>query len=147
MEEGIVAGGGVALLKARQSLPKLKDSLSNEDEKTGVEILYKALGEPLRAIAKNAGVDEGWVARTIEETGKENKKADDYGFDAMTLKFGSMFELGIVDPAKVTRSAVQNAASIGMMVLTTEALVTDLPEKKENAMPGGMPGGMGGMDY
>ena len=147
LEEGIVAGGGVALLKARQSLPKLKDSLSNEDEKTGVEILYKALGEPLRAIAKNAGVDEGWVARTIEETGKENKKADDYGFDAMTLKFGSMFELGIVDPAKVTRSAVQNAASIGMMVLTTEALVTDLPEKKENAMPGGMPGGMGGMDY
>ncbi|MDO8657929.1 MAG: chaperonin GroEL [Candidatus Levybacteria bacterium] len=144
LEEGIVPGGGVALLKARQSLLKLKESLVNDDEKTGVDILYKALAEPMRGIARNAGADEGWVVRTVEE----NKKVTDYGFNAMTLKFGSMIEAGIVDPAKVTRSAVQNAASVGMMVLTTEALITDLPEKKESPMGGGMPpGGMGGMDY
>jgi len=141
LEEGIVPGGGVTLLKARQALLKLKESLSLEDEKTGVDILYKALTEPIRGIAKNAGVDEGWVVRTVEE----HKKEIDYGFNAMTLEFGSMIEAGIIDPAKVTRSAVQNAASVGMMVLTTEALITDLPEKKETpSMPAG---GMGGMDY
>ena len=141
LEEGIVPGGGVTLLKARQALLKLKESLSLEDEKTGVDILYKALTEPIRGIAKNAGVDEGWVVRTVEE----HKKEIDYGFNAMTPEFGSMIEAGIIDPAKVTRSAVQNAASVGMMVLTTEALITDLPEKKETpSMPAG---GMGGMDY
>ncbi|MBI2075016.1 MAG: chaperonin GroEL [Candidatus Levybacteria bacterium] len=145
LEEGIVPGGGVALLNARQVLPKLKESLKVEDEKIGVEILYKALTEPIRGIARNAGVDDGWVVRAVEEAEKENKKAGDFGFNAMTLNFGSMIEAGIVDPAKVTRSAVQNSASVGMMVLTTEALITDLPEKKEApAMP---PGGMGGMDY
>ena len=143
LEEGIVPGGGVALLKARQSLVKLKDLLKVDDEKTGVDILYKALAEPMRGIAKNAGVDEGWVVRTVEE----NKKVADFGFNAMTLTFGSMIEEGIVDPAKDTRFSVQNAASVAMMVLTTEALITDIPEKKES-MPGGMPGGgMGGMDY
>lgn len=141
LEEGIVPGGGIALLKARQSLISLKNSLAVDDEKTGVEILYKALAEPLKGIAKNTGVDEGWVVRTVEESGKENKKTSDYGFNAMTLNFGSMIEAGIVDPAKVTRSAVQNAVSVGMMVLTTEALITDIPEKKES-MPAGMPGGM-----
>lgn len=141
LEEGIVPGGGVALLRARQVLSKLKDTLTMDDEKTGIEILYKALAEPIRGIAKNAGVDEGWVVKTVEEVEKGNKKSD-YGFNAMTLNFGSMIEDGIVDPAKVTRSAVQNAVSVGMMVLTTEALVTDIPEKKEPQMPGGMPGGM-----
>ncbi|HSX40557.1 MAG TPA: chaperonin GroEL [Candidatus Saccharimonadales bacterium] len=136
LEEGIVPGGGVALLKARQVLPKLKDIVKSDDEKTGIDILYKALAEPIRGIAKNAGVDEGWVVRTVEE----NKKVIDFGFNALTMQFGSMIEAGIVDPAKVTRSAVQNAVSVGMMVLTTEALVTDIPEKKEApAMP---PGGM-----
>lgn len=144
LEEGIVPGGGVTLLKARQALLKLKDSLTYDDEKTGVDILYQALADPLRWIAKNAGADEGWIMRKVEE----NKGAD-YGFNALSMEFGSMLADGIVDPAKVTRSAVQNAASIGMMVLTTEALITDLPEKKETpAMPGGGGmGGMGGMDY
>ncbi len=143
LEEGIVPGGGVTLLKIRQSLLKLKDSLTVDDEKTGVDILYRALEEPVRGIAKNAGYDEGWVVRSIEEGGKA--KEDDYGFNVMTGQFGSMLKAGIVDPAKVTRSAVQNAASVGMMVLTTEALITDLPEKKEApAMP---PGGGMGMDY
>lgn len=141
LEEGIVPGGGVTLLRARQVLPKLKDSLKQEDEKIGVDILYQALAEPIRWIAKNAGADEGWVMKTVEEN-----KTVDYGFNAMTMKFESMLNAGVLDPAKVTRSAVQNAASVAMMILTTEALVTDIPEKKDNA-GGNMPGGMGGMDY
>lgn len=142
LEEGIVPGGGVALLRARSALLKLKETVALPDEKIGIDILYSALSEPLRWIAKNAGADEGWVVKKVEES-----KIDDYGFNALTMDFGSMLAAGIVDPAKVTRSAVQNAASVGMMVLTTEGLVTDIPEKKE-AMPGGMPpGGMGGMDY
>ncbi len=144
LEEGIVPGGGVALLRARQALLKLRESLTVEDEKTGIDILYQALGEPIRWIAKNAGADDGWVIKEVEEKLKEGKNGD-YGFNAMTLEFGSMLAAGILDPAKVARSAVQNAASVGMMVLTTEALVTDLPEKKEGGAAGGMPGGMGGM--
>jgi chaperonin GroEL len=142
LEEGIVPGGGVALLKARRVLEALKETVV-EDEKIGVDILWKALAEPIRGIAKNAGYDEGWVVRTIEDV---KSKVDDNGFNVMTGEFGSMIKAGIVDPAKVTRSAVQNAASVGMMMLTTEALVTDLPEEK-SSMPGagGMPG-MGGMD-
>lgn len=139
LEEGIVPGGGVALLRARTALPKLKESLTSLDEKVGVDILYVALAEPLRWIAKNAGADEGWVMKKVEES-----KIADYGFNALTMEFGSMLKAGIVDPAKVTRSAVQNAASVGIMVITTEGLITDLPEKKE-AMPGGMP--PGGMEY
>jgi len=142
LEEGIVPGGGVALLRARQSLLKLKNTLTIADEKTGVDILYHALGEPIRWIAKNAGADDGWVLKTVEES-----KVVDFGFNAMTMEFGSMISAGVLDPAKVTRSAVQNAASIGMMILTTEALITDLPEKKEAGAGGMPPGGMGGMDY
>lgn len=145
LEEGIVPGGGVALLNARKVLPALKDKLTVEDQKIGVEILYKALEQPLRAIAKNAGADEGWVIKAVEEGGKGAKKETDYGFNVITMDFGSMIDFGIVDPAKVTRSAIQNAASVGMMILTTEALVTDIPEPKA-PMPGGggMPD-MGGM--
>jgi len=142
LEEGIVPGGGVALLRARKSLIKLKGSLTDADEKVGIDILYNALSEPIRWIAKNAGADEGWVMRQVEDS-----KVNDYGFNVMSMSFSSMIADGIVDPAKVTRSAVQNAASIGMMVLTTEGLVTDLPEKKESPMPGGMGGMPGGMEY
>jgi len=141
LEEGIVPGGGVTLLRARGVLPKLKDSLTVMDEKIGIDILYTALGEPIRWIAKNSGADDGWVVKKVEES-----KVLDYGFNAMTVDFGSMLEAGIVDPAKVTRSAIQNAVSVGMMVLTTEALITDLPEKNPQT-PGMPPGGMGGMDY
>jgi chaperonin GroEL len=142
LEEGIVPGGGVALLRARKSLPKLKESLDIDDQKIGVEILYNALAEPVKAISTNSGIDAGWVLRKVEES-----KTHDYGFNAMTTKFESMYTAGIVDPAKVTRSAVENALSIGVMILTTEALVSDIPEKKPE-MPGaggGMPGGMDGM--
>lgn len=138
LEEGIVPGGGVALLRARQVLQRVKEGLSSDDEKTGVEIIYNALSQPLRWIAKNAGADDGWVLKTVEDS-----KILDFGFNAMTMKFGSMIDDGIVDPAKVTRSAVQNAASVGMMVLTTEALITDIKEpEKQISMPPG-----GGMDY
>ena len=142
LEEGIVPGGGVALLKARKALLSLQDSLKIDDEKTGVDILYQALADPIKWITKNAGADEGWVERTVEEAHKDPKKPSDFGFNAKTMQFGSMIAEGIVDPAKVTRSAVQNAASVGMMVLTTEALVTDLPEKNPPAASGMPPGGM-----
>jgi chaperonin GroEL len=147
LEEGIVPGGGVALLRSRMVLEELKNSLTDEDEKTGVDILYQALAEPMRAIARNSGADDGWVLRSVEEAMKADKKVTDYGFNVMTMSFGPMIKAGIVDPAKVTRSAVQNAASVGVMVLTTEALITDLPEKKDagGGMPGGMPPGMGDM--
>lgn len=146
LEEGIVPGGGITLLRSRKVLDKVKDKLSSQDEKQGVEVLYSALSQPAARIISNAGEEPAAVLKDIE-----NSKVDDYGFNVLTMKYGSMIEAGIVDPAKVTRSAVQNAASVGMMVLTTEALVTDLPEKNSPAapaMPGGMGmPGMGGMDY
>ena len=115
----------------------MKKELEFDDEKVGVDILYRALAEPLRWIVQNAGADAGWILRKVEES-----KETDYGFDALTMQFCHMLAAGIVDPAKVTRSALQNAISIGAMVLTTEALVTDIPEKKETpSMPPG--GGMG----
>ncbi|OGK56927.1 chaperonin GroL [Candidatus Roizmanbacteria bacterium RIFCSPLOWO2_02_FULL_38_10] len=139
LEEGIVAGGGVTLLKARKLVLALKEKISNDEEKTGVDIVYRSLSEPLSMIARNSGVDSGWVLKKVEET-----KESDYGFDALTLDFGSMFKKGIVDPAKVVRTGLENAASVAIMILTTEALVTDLPEKKEPNMPAA-PSGMG--DY
>ncbi len=150
IEEGIIPGGGVSLLKARKNLDKLRRTLSIEDEKIGVDILSYALEQPVRVIAQNSGVDAGWVVKKVEES-----KKDDFGFDSLTEEFGSMIQKGIVDPVKVTRSALENAASVATMVLTTEALVTDLPEKNPPPPPpgGGMPpgmggmGGMGGMDY
>ncbi len=141
IEEGIVPGGGVALLRARSVLEKVKKELIYDDEKVGIDILFHALSEPIRWIAQNAGADPGWVLNKVEES-----KVADYGFDAMTMKFGPMLASGIVDPAKVTRLALQNAVSIGAMVLTTEALITDIPEKKDApSMPSGGMGGMGGM--
>jgi chaperonin GroEL len=135
VEEGILPGGGVALLKARKALKKL--SAENEDEKVGIEIVSQALEQPIRWLAKNAGEDDGYVLRKIEEASDS-----DYGFNALTGEFGSMTKFGILDPLKVTRSALQNAASVAMMVLTTEGLITDIPEeKKENPAPAG------GMDY
>lgn len=137
LEEGIVPGGGVTLLKARKVLIPLRVKMKNDDEKIGIDILYNALAEPIKLIAKNAGADASLVLEKVESM----KEADDYGFNVLTMEYGSMIKAGIIDPAKVTRSAVQNAASVGMMVLTTEALVTDIPEEKKDAS-GGMPSGM-----
>jgi len=140
IEAGIVPGGGVALLRARKVLDGIK--ADNDDEKVGIEIVRIALEQPVRWLAKNAGEDDGYVLRKIEDS-----KDLDYGYNALTGEFGSMMKFGILDPMKVTRSALQNAASVAMMVLTTEGLVTDLPEEK-SAPTGGMPPGMGGgMDY
>jgi chaperonin GroEL len=139
IEAGIVPGGGVALLQARKALNLLK--VKDEDEKVGVEIVKEALEQPLRWLAKNAGEDDGYVLRKVEDS-----KNDDFGYNALTGEFGSMTKFGVLDPLKVTRSALQNAASVAMMVLTTEGLITDLPEKEPPTPPaGGMPpGGMGG---
>ena len=142
IEEGVVPGGGVTLLKARKALTKLKTETKLEDQKTGIDILYQALAEPVKWIVKNAGEDAGVILDKIEAS-----KELDFGFNVMTMEYGSMLDAGIVDPAKVTRSAVQNAASVGMMVLTTEALITDIPEEKPAAPGGGGMPGMGGMDY
>ena len=137
IEEGIVPGGGVALFRAGKALEKL--GVVEEDEKVGIEIVKGALEQPIRWLAKNSGEDDGYVLRKIEEA-----KDLDYGYNSLTGQFGSMTVSGILDPLKVTRSALQNAASVAMMVLTTEGLVTDIPEEK--APPAGMPPGAG-MEY
>ena len=137
VEEGIVPGGGVALLRAASALDNLRLS---KDEKLGAKILKRALEEPARVIAENAGLDGGVIVAKIK--GKEGS----YGFDAEAMEFKDMFEAGVVDPTKVVRSALQNAASATAMLLTTEAVVFDVPEEnKGQGMPGGMPGGMSGM--
>src|SRR3990170_757009 len=141
IEEGFVVGGEVALVRAVKVLDAVR--VENDDEKVGVRILEHTLREPLRRLAANAGADAGWVVREVEKS--EGNK----GFNALTGKFEDLVAAGVIDPVKVTRSALQNAASVAMMVLTTEALVTDIPEEKNPSAgmpPGGM-GGMGGMDY
>ncbi|MDP2585312.1 MAG: chaperonin GroEL, partial [Candidatus Levybacteria bacterium] len=150
LEEGIVPGGAVALLdiSGRMTTKDLEKENSSRDEVFGFEIVKKALESPFIKLMENAGVDAGQLiakAREISSSGQ--------GFNIMTLdsvetaKPVDMLKEGIIDPLKVVRTAIQNAISVAIMILTTEVLVTDLPEKKESPMPGGMPGGMGGMDY
>ena len=136
IEEGYVVGGEVALIRALNSLNGVK---VEGEEVVGIKILQYALREPLRVLAANAGADAGWVVREVEK-GEANK-----GFNALTGKFEDLVAAGVIDPVKVTRTALQNAASIAMMVLTTEALITDIPEEKKETVPGMPPGGMG--DY
>ncbi len=136
IEEGIVAGGGAVLIDAIPALDKVQ--VAEGDEKTGIAILRRALEEPARRIAINAGRDGAVVAEAIRRSPRG------YGFDALSGEYVDMFKAGIVDPVKVTRSALQNAASIAAMLLTTNTLVTDAPEKEAPAMPGGM-GDMGMM--
>ncbi|HET7854428.1 MAG TPA: chaperonin GroEL [Candidatus Methylomirabilis sp.] len=137
VEEGIVAGGGVAYLRARKALDALK---LHGDEKVGVDIIRRALEEPIRQIAENAGAEGSIVVQRVLE------KSGAYGFNAETEQYEDLMEAGIIDPTKVTRIALQNASSIAGLMVTTEALVTEIPEKKEKApMPGGPGGGMGDM--
>ncbi|MFR1566049.1 MAG: chaperonin GroEL [Christensenellales bacterium] len=140
VEEGIVPGGGVALLTAIPSISKLVKTL-NGDEKTGAQIVLKALEEPVRQIAINAGIDGSIIVNTILNA----KKPFTYGYDALKNEYGDMVERGIIDPTKVTRSALQNAASVAATLLTTESVVADIPEPEPAAPAGGMGGGMGGM--
>ncbi|MFW6075775.1 MAG: chaperonin GroEL [Chloroflexota bacterium] len=142
VEEGLVPGGGVSLIQAVKAL----DSISAEgDVQTGVNILRRALEEPMRVLASNAGLDGSVIISEIRRRQVEQNN-ENLGYDVLRGEYGDMYEWGITDPAKVTRSAVENAASIAAMILTTGALISDLPEEN-GGMPAGMPGGMGGMDY
>jgi chaperonin GroEL len=141
VEEGIVPGGGISLINVASVLDTVQTS--NDDERFGVQILKRALEEPLRQLARNAGEDGAVIIDTVRRMQKE-KNDPTYGYNVLTGEFGSMLEQGVLDPVKVTRSAVQNAVSIAGLLLTTEALVTDIPEEKAAAPA--MPGG-GGMDF
>ena len=138
VEEGIVVGGGCALLYTSQDLDKVK--VKGDDQKSGVEIVKKALQSPIRQITNNAGVDGSVVVGKLLEMNKPS-----HGYDAQTEQYVDMFKEGIIDPVKVVRTALQNAASIAGLLVTTEAMVADKPDEKDSG-PGGMPaGGMGGM--
>ena len=142
VEEGIVPGGGVAYVRAIQNLEKLEGA--NDDESTGIQIIKRAVEEPLRQIVINSGIEGSIVVQKI----KEGKK--DYGFNARTEVYENLLAAGVIDPTKVTRIALENAASIAGMLLTTECVISDKPEKEKPGMPpmgGGMGGGMGDMGY
>ena len=136
VKEGIVAGGGVAFIRAISALDNM--SLENEDQNTGVAIIRAAIEAPLRTIVSNAGGEASVVVNAVRG-GK-----DDYGYNAAKDVYENMFKAGIIDPTKVTRLALENAASIAGLLLTTEAIVVDHPEKDGGGMPGGMGGGIGG---
>jgi chaperonin GroEL len=137
VEEGIVPGGGIALIRSLKALEALK---LEGDQQVGVNIVKRAIEEPLRWIAQNAGMEGSIVVQKVREG------EDDFGFNALTDKYENLIAAGVIDPAKVVRSALQNAASIASLLLTTEAMIADIPEEKKDAgMPQGGPGGMGGM--
>jgi len=139
VEEGIVSGGGVALLRAKAAIGKLSNE--NEEVQAGINIVLRALEAPIRQIAENSGVEGSIVVGKVLEN-----KSPTFGFDAQTEQYVDMLNAGIVDPAKVVRVALQDAASIAGLMITTEAMVAETPKKNgAPAMPGG--GGMGGMDY
>ncbi len=139
VEEGIVPGGGVALLRAKGAVSKLKSQ--NADEQAGINIVLKALESPIRQIVQNAGGEGSIVVGKISEN-----KSETYGFNAQTDEYVDMISAGIVDPAKVVRTALQDAASVAGLLVTTEAMIAETPKEKPSApMPGG--GGMGGMDF
>ncbi len=140
VEEGIVPGGGVALLRAKAAIGKLSDE--NSDIQAGINIVLRALEAPIRQIAENAGAEGSIVVGKITEN-----KSQTYGFDAQTEQYVDMLTAGIVDPAKVVRVALQDAASVAGLMITTEAMVAEHPKKEAPAMQGGGMGGMGGMDY
>jgi chaperonin GroEL len=138
VEEGIVPGGGVALIRAIETLDKLKGA--NDDETTGIAIVKRAAEEPLRQIIANSGAEGAIIVQKVRE-GK-----DDFGYNARTDKFEKLYAAGVIDPTKVTRIAVENAASIASMLLTTECVIADQPEEANHAAAmGGMGGGMPGM--
>ncbi|MGI4815319.1 MAG: chaperonin GroEL [Janthinobacterium lividum] len=137
VEEGIVPGGGVALIRARKAILLIKGD--NPDQEAGIKIVLRAMEEPLRQIVRNGGGEAGVVVDMVA------KGTGNYGYNAATGEYGDLVEAGVVDPTKVTRTALQNAASVAGLLLTTDAAVADLPKKDAPAMGGGMPGGMGGM--
>ena len=141
VEEGIVPGGGVAVMRAREVIKKLK---LTDDEKVGADILYRALERPMRMIIENAGANSGRIIAEVEREAAE-KKNPNIGYEVLSGKCVDMVSAGITDPAKVTRSALQNAVSVAMMILTTEALVCEVPKKEDQSGPSAGAAGMGGM--
>jgi len=140
VEEGIVPGGGVALLRAKKAVDALKSD--NSDIQAGINIVSKALESPIRQIAQNSGVEGSIVV------GKVAEKSGNFGFDAQKEEYVDLVAAGIIDPTKVVRIALQDAASVASLLITTEAMVAERPKKEAApAMPGGGMGGMGGMDY
>ena len=140
VEEGVVPGGGVALLRAKAAVAKLKSD--NSDEQAGINIVLKALESPIRQIVENAGGEGSIVVGKITEN-----KSQTYGFNAQNDEYVDMLEAGIVDPAKVVRTALQDAASVAGLLITTEAMVAEVPKEKPAMPMGGGGGGMGGMDF
>ena len=140
VEEGIVPGGGVALLRASEQLKRIKTA--NDDQKTGVEIVRKALSAPARQIAINAGEDGSVIVGKVLE-----KEQYSYGFDSQTGEYGNLVTKGIIDPTKVVRAAIQNAASVAALLITTEAMIAEVPKKGGAGAPAMPGGGMGGMDF
>jgi chaperonin GroEL len=138
VEEGIVPGGGVALVRAQKALKALK--LDDSDEQIGVGIVSRAIEEPIRMIVQNAGGEGSIVIEKVR-----NSKEANFGYNALTDEYENLVEAGVIDPTKVTRTALQNAASIAGLLLTTEALIVEKKEEKNGAPAGGPPGGMGGM--
>ena len=137
VQEGVVAGGGVALIRAKQAIKEIKGD--NPEQDAGIKIVLRAMEEPMRQIVRNAG-DEPSVVVDRVANGKGN-----FGFNAQTGEYGDMIEMGVLDPTKVTRTALQNAASVASLILTTECMIADMPEDKPAMPPMGMGGGMGGM--
>ncbi|HSM19212.1 MAG TPA: TCP-1/cpn60 chaperonin family protein, partial [Hyphomicrobiales bacterium] len=140
VEEGIVPGGGVALLRAKKAVEALKSD--NPDIQAGINLISKALESPIRQIVENAGVEGSIVV------GKVLEKSGNFGFDAQAEEYGDLVQKGIIDPTKVVRIALQDAASVASLLIITEARVAERPKKESGpAMPGGGMGGMGGMDF
>ncbi len=136
VEEGVVAGGGTALIRTKQAIAGLKGD--NDEQNAGIKIVLRAMEEPMRQIVANAGEEPSVIVNAVSQ------EKGNYGYNAQTSAFGDMIEMGVLDPAKVTRTALQNAASVAGLILTTDCMVGEIPEDKP--MPAGMPGGMGGMD-
>ena len=136
VEEGGVAGGGTALIRTKQAIAGLKGD--NDEQNAGIKIVLRAMEEPMRQIVANAGEEPSVIVNAVSQ------EKGNYGYNAQTGAFGDMIEMGVLDPAKVTRTALQNAASVAGLILTTDCMVGEIPEDKP--MPAGMPGGMGGMD-
>jgi chaperonin GroEL len=140
VEEGVVPGGGVALIRALQEVDGLKGD--NEDQNIGIKIALKAMESPIRQIVLNAGEESSVVVDKIKS------EKGNFGFNAASSEYGDMIKMGILDPAKVTRTALQAAGSVAGLMITTEAMISEIPEENAGAggMPGGMPPGMGGME-
>jgi chaperonin GroEL len=141
VEEGILPGGGVAVIRAASRvLNKTREAAANEDQQIGVDIVRRAIEAPIKQISENAGVDGGVVSQKIKESKDVN-----FGYNALTHEYGDMMKMGVIVPTKVERSALQNAASIASLLLTTDAVVSEIKDDKEPAGAGAGGGGMGGM--